>query len=148
MTGYRDVAPDPWAWWYRLCVITICAVFVGIGTALTFGPQSWERSNSLQVIHDFSHIPWPAWGIGFYLGAVLIAVARTRKIGYLLSAGVVALFVGASVIWTVLPGKTTNPIVIGCSILSVLMLIAGARYVTQQEADQEVKHRLDDGDAR
>jgi hypothetical protein len=148
VTGYRSLIGDPWAWWYRLCVVHICIVFVAIGAALIFGPSRWTRSNSLEVIRHSSHIPWPVWGVGFLLGAALIAFNRTRKGGYLLSCGVAVLFVTASVIWTVVPGKATNPIVIGFSLISPLVFVAGARYVTQQEANREVSSLLDDDEDR
>lgn len=114
--------------WYPFVYATVLLCTALVGLALVFGPDRWVSSKSLQFIHEYMHIPWTAWGIAFLAFAVMLLHWRTRTIGYGLLATTGSLFIFCAVVYTTLPGDTTNVIVSGLSPLAALMLWAGARY--------------------
>ena len=114
--------------WYPFVYASVLICTTLVGLALVFGPDRWVSSKSLQFVHDYLHIPWTAWGVAFLVFAVMLCNWRTRTLGYGLLATVGSLFIFCAVVYTTLPGDTTNVIVSGLSPLAALMLWAGARY--------------------
>lgn len=137
MTQSESEKTDPLSWWYLFVTLHVLTVLAIVGTNLIVAYEQQTQGNSLQKLHDYSHIPWPVWGVGFWALAVAIALPRTRIWGYAASACVTTFFAILAILYTYLSGKSTNVVAVWVGTLGPTLCMAGVKY----EFEKRVKAR-------
>jgi hypothetical protein len=158
--------PDPWMWWYRLVTITVMSVFFLIGLSFLFGPQRWFEGNSISIVHN--HLRWIPLKLGcipFFATSIGLAFERTRLGAYLVGFFFASFFIISSTLFGLFGAGTappsavppevqetvtrhtgkpvtlplhTNTVVVGMSLLGLLLLLAGMRYVLDDRNRQDL----------
>jgi hypothetical protein len=131
----------------KLCAYIYALIGVIVGAYIGFGGTRFHHTPSLLYVHNIAlgalRVPWPAWGILFwiYAGLLLTAVIRytpghlgTLTIGLWLGFALYALFCLSLVYSASGPSVINNPVVTGAAIGYALIHVATAYSVQRADA--------------
>lgn len=139
----RQRRPRPHLPFYRSNTIRFSFIITGtfIAWALSFGPDDWHHTPSLNWLHHA--LPWPVMSIGF---ALYVVALLTGRIGAIIFADFLGLAMyGAAfvaLLATLEPTRSNNPLALSAmALVCVLHFAAGRLAVIERE-------RRDDGRSR